>query len=349
MSGSFFIRIARKGTSLTAGLLLAVFSALGQKNDTIYLNDGDRITGELKKLEYGLVTLKTDAMQTVYISLDKIYTAYSSKQFEFRTTSGFRYFGSILNSEVPGTIFVLIENDTIPKPLWDIVQITSIKDRFWQKIDGSVDMGLSYTKASDVFQFSLNATVTYRTQNYSTRLDLSNILSSDNENEFSTNRNLGLNVTRYLPGKWSASVQTNGQQNTELDLDYRILFGFAGGYDLVRNNSQRLYAISGLMANRERTIETSATSNNLELLTGIHYKWFRYNQPKIDITAGFDIFPSLTSGGRVRMEFDLNSRVEVLKDVFLSLTVYDSFDNNTSSGGTSKNDWGVITSLGYSF
>jgi hypothetical protein len=50
-----------------AGCRFLIIQAQGKKNDTVYLDNGDRITGELKKFEYGLLFLKTDAMETVNI------------------------------------------------------------------------------------------------------------------------------------------------------------------------------------------------------------------------------------------------------------------------------------------
>ncbi len=329
-------------------LNLFVLSVNAQKNDTIYLFNGDRITGEMKKFEYGLLFLSTEAMQTVTVEYDRITTVYSSKNFEIRTTSGYRYFGSLLRSTASGTVNIKTTTDTIPKPFWDIVQITSIKNRFFKKIDGSIDLGVNYTKASNVFQYSFMTSVTHRTENYATRFDLNSILS-DQDGDVSKNNDIGFNVIRYLPGKWFARVETNYQQNTELDLNSRIQAGLGSGYDLVRNNSQRMYGLAGLLANRESTIDSALVSHNLELLFSVQYKWFRYNQPKIDITSGFNLFPSLTTSGRFRFEYDLSAKIEILKDVFFGLTIYENFDNNPASNSESKNDWGIITSLGYSF
>jgi len=345
---------AQSGSEVKFAISLVVFLLINnmpvdaQKNDTIYLFNGDRITGEVKKFENGLLSLKTDAMQTITIEYDRISSIYSAKNFEFRTTSGYRYFGSILKSTSPGTVYLVTQTDTIPKPLWDIVQITTIKNRFFQKIDGSLDLGINYTKASDFFQYSLMASVTHRTANYSTRFDFSSILS-DQDGVISKNNDIGLNVTRYLPGKWFARAESKYQQNTELDLDSRLQAGLGGGYDLVRSNSQRLYGLAGLLANRESTIDSALVSHNLEALFTVQYRWFKYNQPKIDISSGFNLFPSLTTSGRVRFEYDLTAKIEILKDVFFSLTVYENFDNNPSATVGSKNDWGVIASLGYTF
>lgn len=342
------IRLKKCTIILIAVFFMVSLSSHAQKTDTVYLQNGDRLIGELKKFENGLLFLSTDAMETVEIEFDRIFTVYSAKFFEIRTTSGYRYYGTLLNSPDTGSINIVLINDTVPKPLWDIVQITSIKNRFWQKIDGSADVGLNYTKASDVFQFSFIASATHRTADYATKFDLSSIVS-DQEGDLSKNNEISLGVTRYFEGKGFAGALTKGQQNTELDLDYRILIGLGGGYDFVRTNSQRLYAMGGAQANRERTIEEGLQSTNIELFAGVSYKWFRYRQPKLDITSGFNIFPSMTTWGRVRMEYDLAAKIEIIKDVFFGLTLYDNFDNNSSSSSTTKNDWGIITSLGYSF
>jgi hypothetical protein len=57
----------------------------------------------------------------------------------------------------------------------------------------------------------------------------------------------------------------------------------------------------------------------------------------------------MTTWGRVRLEYDLAAKVEVVKDVYVGLTIYDNYDNNPSASSASKNDWGLITSLGYTF
>lgn len=141
-----------------------------QKNDTIYLRNNDRITGELKNFECGLLTLKTDAMQTISIEIEKINTIHSAKFFDIRATTGNRYFGHLKKSKVLSTVDIITVTDSIPKRLWDFVTITPIKRAFFQKIDGSIDFGLSYSKASDVFQYSANLQATHRTINYATKL-----------------------------------------------------------------------------------------------------------------------------------------------------------------------------------
>jgi hypothetical protein len=288
-------------------------------------------------------------MQTVNIEYEDINTIHSSKFFDIRINNGNRYFGHLLKSNVLSTVNIVTVTDTIPKRLWDIVTITPIKQTFFQKIDGSIDVGLSYSKASDVFQYSANLQATHRTINYSTRFNLSSILTDNNDEGVSRNNEVGIGFTRFLPNKWFARASAQGQQNTELDLDYRLQGGIGGGYDFFRSNAIRLYGMAGLVANHEKTISNSTVSDNIEALFAAQLKWFQYSHPKIDITSNFEIYPSLTINNRVRFEYDIAAKYELIKDLFFNLQFYGSSDNKPSNGGTAKSDWGVITSIGYTF
>lgn len=331
-----------------AFVCLSVLTIQAQKNDTIYLRNGDRITGELKKFEYGLLNLSTDAMKTISIEFDKINSIHSAKYFEIRLNSGQKFFGHLQKSEVMSTVNVITVTDTVAKRLWDIVLIMPIKSSFFQKIDGSIDLGLTYTKASDVFQYSLNTQITHRTTYYSTRFNLESILTDDGS-KISKNNTLGITVSHLLPNKWLTRIFAQVQQNTELNLDYRAQAGYGVGYDIARSNSVRFNVLGGLVINQEKTLETVETSENLEAIFSTQVKWFKYRSPKIDVTSGLEIFPSLTSFGRFRLEYDLSAKYELIKDLFLNLQLYENFDSEPFQGGDAKNDWGIITSIGFTF
>lgn len=331
--------------------LLCFFSATGtaQKNDTLYLSNSDRVTGEFKKYETGQIFFKTDALFNVYVKADHINTVYSKKYFEFRTQSGIRYYGSINPSKTIGSIDIITIGDTITKPLWDIVQISPINQSIFQRIDGSIDFGLSYTRSIDVFQYNLNGSATYRSTHVSTRVDVSSILSDAGDDELAKNNDIGINLTRYLPKKWFVRTQIDFQQNTQLNLDRRFQIGPAIGYDLVRTTPMRLYGLAGILLNQETLIEPRNESVNVEGLFSLYYTWYRYKHPKIDISSGFDFYPSLTVGGRYRIDYDISAKYEILTDVFFNLSYYLSFDSHPDEGGTSKNDTGIVASIGYSF
>ena len=61
------------------------------------------------------------------------------------------------------------------------------------------------------------------------------------------------------------------------------------------------------------------------------------------------VWPSLSESDRVRVEVDIRYRHELTKDFYLGVTLYESFDSEPPTVDAVRNDWGLSTSLGYSF
>jgi hypothetical protein len=323
-----------------------------QKNDTVYLLNGDRITGEIKRYEKGILILKTEGISTINIEYDKIRTFYSRKYFEIVKKTGFSYFGTILDSKSDRSIRIILSNDTITEPITDIVEVTPIKKRFWKKFYGSVDLGLSYYKSTNTLQYYFDGKLNYRgrkdlvatgvsLQFSDQKLPDSAILSRKNEAE--------LNYSHFFQGRWWGGIGTKFQQNSELDLDYRFQLGLGAGYDIVRTNPVRFYIMGGLLVNREKPTDSVSFSTNYEGLLSMKFTWLQFRHPKIDISTNFDAYPSLSVSKRYRLEYNLAVKFEIFKDFFLGLSFYDDFDSKPSGGGPALNDWSVIMTIGYSF
>jgi hypothetical protein len=102
------------GLTNNSGLFVFLFVCFlplfiaAQKNDTVYLKNGDKITGEFKRYENGLLVLKTNGMSTLNIEYDKIRTIYSLKYFDIVKKTGFSYFGSISTSKRAECIDIIV-------------------------------------------------------------------------------------------------------------------------------------------------------------------------------------------------------------------------------------------------
>jgi len=339
------------------GFWLIVFcliqvSAYTQKNDTIYMLNGDRITGELKRYENGLLVLKTDGMSTLNIEYDKIGTVYSAKFYEIVTKTGFSYYGSIKRSAVPASIDIVISNDTVTKAINEIVEITPIKHRFWNKFDGSIDLGLSYYKATKTFQFYMNTDINYRAKKDLASFVMDFLYSEQKSTDttiVAKKNDVSLGWSHFFPGKWLMGTRVKYQQNTELNLLYRIQLELGGGYDIVRTNPIRFYAMAGVFVNQEKPTDSVSSFTNFEGVMSLKFTWLQHRHPKINISTNFSAIPSFTVSNRWRLEYNLSVKYELFKDFFLGLTFYDDYDSKPSGGGPALNDWSVIVTIGYSF
>ena len=87
---------------------------------------------------------------------------------------------------------------------------------------------------------------------------------------------------------------------------------------------------------------------SLEGQLSTYFRLFRFDDPETNVTASIVVLPSLSESGRWRGEASLDLRREIVSDLFFSISVYDSYDNRPPEGA-STNDWGLTTSIGYSF
>lgn len=76
-------------------LVLAATSSLDAqgKTDVVVLANGDRITGELKRLDRGRLEFNTDDAGTLYLEWDKLVSVVASGQVEVVTAVGRRFLG----------------------------------------------------------------------------------------------------------------------------------------------------------------------------------------------------------------------------------------------------------------
>ncbi|MCU0407194.1 MAG: hypothetical protein MUE64_09585 [Ignavibacteriaceae bacterium] len=156
-------------------ILLINISALAQKTDVVILNNGDKITGEVKYLRVGILTYKTDNMETVEIQWNKIKSIETKNFFEVEVSDGRVFYGSISPSHDEG--MMTVNGVTIDHNLFMkyIARINRIKESFWDILDGHIKLGFSFTKASQVGQLSLGGSAKYRTKIYFSELSLNSV------------------------------------------------------------------------------------------------------------------------------------------------------------------------------
>lgn len=238
---------------------------------------------------------------------------------------------------------------TVGLAMDQVVRIRPIKGTFWKRIDGSFSLGLSFTKASDVLRFSFNADAKYEERKNIVNVSLSSIITTQKEEESKENNLLQLRYTRRLQRKWFLSALTNFQRNDELGIKLRVLGGAGGGRLLLDTNRMVLPVFAGFDVNRELTDSSGEDLSNAEGIVGFYWNLFIYYTPKTNLHVDFTTYPSITDGGRVRTDLDIRLRREIIKDFFADLSFYLNYDNRPPSATASTTDYGLVTSLGYSF
>lgn len=320
-----------------------------EKSDIVWLVNGDRITGEIKRLEHGVLRLGTDSLGTVNIEWDDIKTIESDYEFQFERNDGKRATGALAATPDRQQIIVTSEERTVTFAQTDIVRISQIEETFWDQVKGSMTFGYSFTKASDVAQGNFGLRATHRSEIRSILFDGSTIITSDQASEKTQRSTLRLNMTRFRANRWFNSYLLGFEQNDELGLSLRTSLGAGIGRFLRQTNTSELAVLGGLIGTSEELHGDAASQENLEGLLGVDYSRYILDYPQMNVSASLFAFPSITESGRTRAQLDINLRWELVEDLFWDLTYYNTFDSDPPSDTETTNDYGIVTSIGYSF
>ncbi|MEJ2521521.1 MAG: DUF481 domain-containing protein [Gammaproteobacteria bacterium] len=326
--------------------------ALAAKTDVVFLENGDRITGEFKRLERGQLVWSTDSMGTLSIEWADVAGIRSRFRLQAELASGARYVGFAPPAEGSGRIRLGDFPDSEDGPellMTRVVRINRLDEgNLIDRSDGYVNFGYDYTKATSITTLRLAAGIGARRDDFSWNVDGS-LRVTDSAGESSSERALlGGVFTRFLADRWYRRYILNFERNDELGLDLRTLAGGLGGRYLLQTNQYEWSLLGGLALTREE-FEDAGPAQNLELVFGTDFAWYLYNFPKTDVTASVYVLPSLTDGGRYRAQSDVRARRELVSDLFFELSFYGTYDSEPGESADTDFDYGVTSSLGYSF
>jgi hypothetical protein len=338
--------------AIYATLLGSLPLAAAEKTDVVILENGDRITGEIKKLERGKLELHTDSLGTIYINWLDIERITSEQHLQVEVESGEKFFGTLGPAPEEGRLGITDENATAVVEPSSVVRMTPIEAGFWKRLDGSLDLGLDLARANRARTFDFGTKIELRSRKYLRSLSMNTAIIAQEQTETKARSSLSFGFTRFLKARRLSVGFAQLQQNEELDLDYRSLVGAGYGGYLIQNNKTILTLIGGLSVSQEKFLG-EPTSESLEAVAGLEYSMFIFEDPETDIDLSLLVFPSLTTSGRVRAELKARIRREIAKDFFLMLTVLDSFDSEPPTDplltNSERNDWTLHTSLGWTF
>jgi hypothetical protein len=329
-------------------LLLFSVHALAKYDDTLFLKNGDRLSGDIKELTKDMLRYKTDSMGTIYVRWQDIQSIQTEKYLRIELKSGRRLVGSLGRADAPESLVIATRSEDEVHRREELVAFVPLKlQRAWiDRIEGGIKFGLNGTKGSSTVQWNLGADGLYRGEDWeiSSRWDST---MTDKADDTSSQRVNFLNVYRKLLKEgWYWNAILGYGKNDELGISDRWGVGGGIGQFLIRSNAIELMWQSGLMASRE--FRTDTINNQLEAYLGGTFAWFRHRFPKTDIRTEVLVFPSLTDSGRVRTNWDVSLAREIIEDLSLDLSLYYTTDNQ-SPDEAGRDDWGIVTSLQYRF
>jgi len=318
-----------------------------QKTDVLTFHNGDQVTGEIKEMTLGSLRLSTTPMGTVEVKQREISALMSNKTFEFELTSGETVVGVIGSSE-DERLEIVTQTRSYEVDWLAVTKVTPIKAKFWKQLDGAIDVGVGYLQASNQWDASLGMEVRHTVAKARWLFKLNSTVRTTDSVITAQRQSVVLGYNRKFAPKWFWSVGGLGNSNRELSLDFRATATGGVGRIWVSTNRVEFRNVAGFAASREKFKDQDANAL-YDAMIGGDVRFFIRSGFKTDISADLIVLPSLSQSGRWRLYANLSGRREFFKDFFLKLSLFETFDSNPPTENQRRNDFGIETSLGWSF
>jgi putative salt-induced outer membrane protein YdiY len=334
--------------------VLCVLTAIAKNvDDVVVLKNGDRLTGEIKGLQRGELRFKSDYMaEAVRLDWSRVESIESKSTFMIWLVDG-KLVTDVMrllptNSNEVANFVIGSSRQVIKVQQLDVIRIAPADSRFWKRLEGSIDLGFSFTSGNDQYQTQFAATTTYRTGDHSFTAAVDSASSGQTEGSSQTRNQFTFDYRKQLNERWYVGGLFGLLRSDQQSLNLRTSVGGLVGRNLKQTEHTRLSVYGGIVGTRENYSADigQPRTTNADALAGVDFMTFRFS--KAEITSRFSLFPSLSTPGRTRVQTTSDLRIKIVKDLWWGFHLYENYDSKPPVRAD-KNDLGVSTSLGWKF
>ena len=319
------------------------------KIDVVTTDDGSVYIGEIESVLYATLNLDTDPAGLISIEWRHVTGLTSKHEYRIELNGGVQHYGSLGKPQEPGHVSIVTAGGPLEVALDEIVSILPVEHGFWTGLDGSVNFGLTYTQASDAFQYNLSADVERHTRRHYATLSAQSIFNTQEGVEATSQHYLKFLVTQFTKGNWGPFELGQLQSNPDQGYDLRFLAG-GGATRFFIETSRELLALNlGAVYNREGVTGESTVDESGEALAGMAFRRFKRGSHSPNLQLSLMTFTSLNDSHRFRTVFNFNVNWKIVGDFKFSCQIQNSYDSQPPGTEGDKNDVSVVTSIGYTF
>jgi len=324
--------------------------------DIIVMKNGDRMTGEIKALSAGVLSVKLKYVQgTIGVQWLEVARLESDQLFLVKTESGTVYTGKLSTGGTPGERAASIEVAVAPEKEVEIsqaqlVQLDQTAEGFWQRFNGAINTGILYSKGNESTQYNIASLVEYRRERWSAQASQNSSLSSSSGASLATRNQEDLSVMKLLPwNNWFYLGSGDFLQSSVQGIDLQSTLGGGIGRYLKNSNRASLYVLGGLAWQNARYKGDTAGQGAQNAAAGLvtaELKVFRFKKTDLDISAV--VLPGISEPGRVRATTNASYYIKLFSDLSWNFSFYGNWDNQpppTLSGS----DYGTSSGLSWTF
>ncbi len=337
-------------------LLLAVFfareiQAAHIKQDTIVLYHNEVITGELKELQLGKLTVDTKNVGIIDIKISKVQSINTATDtFRIETVDQMLYYGVLKPAPKEGFVYIVSSRYIRLISVNHITLMTPIDKSFKNRLQGNLSIGFNYTHSSGIGQLNTSTDIYYTTKRVILNLTGSSNATIDTTSFSQDRTDVGL--TGYFSWKnnnrWYWIGELDYQRNLQLAVARRYQEVLGGGRKFILTTGMQIMSMLGVSLNQE--LSTAGVNDvQVEIPLGFVMNFYKFSGPNMQITSKNAFYTNLSQKGRVRYEMNTTFAWELIENFDLSWTFYVSYDRKPPNPDAEKTDYGTVVSLSYKF
>jgi hypothetical protein len=355
--------VVRAGAACLGALLLApplhAEDRRGEKTDILYMNNGDRLTCEIKSLDAGALYIGLDYVDgTITVDWAKVKRLESKRLFIVRLESGLAYTGTLSVSDssvgletVPVMELTDLSGHRITLDKTDIVTMGKTSGSFLQRFVVDLSGGLTYAKGNDATQYNFSTMVQYPRERWGMVANFNSTLQSSSGVTASTRNQFTLNGYHLLPWR-NYFIGGSGTllQSTEQGISLQANLGGGIGYYLENTEHVRLSVLGGF--GYQSTTYNQAASNDAaaeDVVAGLiaaNLSVVTYSKTSLVLSA--NLMPALSDPGRFFLSTNATYYLKLWRNLKFNLSLYGNLDTRPPAG-LQGSDYGFSSGLGWTF
>ncbi len=339
---------------MIARIVCVCFLVLGVAHQcsaaTVFLQNSDRVSGEIEKLEGKHLSVKTAYAGVIEIDWTMVHGINSDQVLQFSMENGMILTGTVHTTEQGMQVSAAPETPILPHSVKAISKPVR-EQTFNNRLSGAIEFGYSLTRGnSPLSQSSVSANGEYQSTHIRVQTDLSSMFSRQAPAESTSTHSLSTRIDYYLTPRAFVFTLDGFERDDREFLNLRTSLGGGMGWQIADTAVTQLSLLGGMTfineKYRENVEQPGRRQSTGEALIGVSLD--RLQVGRLRFSGKTAVYPSVLDPGRMRVVASAGVRMPIVAHLIWSIRLFERFDSRPVLA-VRKNDYGLVSSFGFAF
>ncbi len=315
--------------------------------DTVYVSTGEILYGEIQSLDRNVLEFDTKYADSDFeIDWDEVTGISTSTVLTIFTKNGSRLNGTVRHDPSHKRIVKIDTGKGLTEmSLDDVVWFVTHERNFLMRLTISIDAGYSFTKSSEIHQFSSSGKISYNDKSWYWGADFNRIGTYSKDSVPITRSEGSSNFLYNLSRIIFSLVGIEYLENSSQFLNLRFTSKVAGGYYFLRTREMFFYVGLGVANNHEDYGgDSPVKENSFEGMGLLEFDAFNFGD--LSLRTQLAAYPGFNNNGRFRLNGAVTLKYDLPLDFYIKFSYTHNFDSKPLID-IPLNDFVIQTNIGW--